>query len=285
MAQLQTLPRPDQPFHYPATVVEPTSRWIRVRFGGESGADSKRALLLRQYGPNRLPTYYFPQVDVRMDLLEPVPSTGRDADTAQWTVRAGGRIAASAASTPLTPPPTLAALAGYLTFTWNAMDAWFEEEEEVFVHARDPHHRVDALPGSRHVRVAIAGVTVAETRRPTLLFETSLPTRYYFPQEDVRLDLLEPSDTMTRCPFKGIASYWSVRAGDRLLRDIVWGYPEPILECPKIRGLLCFFSERVDLYVDGELQARPQTPWSITGSVPQSTDERRASNVHAEQDL
>src|SRR5438128_3465501 len=142
------------------------------------------------------------------------------------------------------------------------MNAWYEEYEELFVHARDPHKRVDVLASSRHVRVVIAGETVAETRRSHLLFETNLPTRYYIPREDVRLDLLDPTDQTTRCPYKGIASYWSVKIGDQVVRNVVWSYPDPIPECPKIKGLLCIFQERVDLYVDGALQPRPQTPWS-----------------------
>ena len=137
------------------------------------------------------------------------------------------------------------------------MDQWFEEDEEIFVHPRDPHTRVDALRSSRHVRVVMAGETVAETTRPVLLFETGLPTRYYIPPEDVRLDLLEPSGAGTRCPYKGVASYHSVRVGGELVADVVWHYPFPIPECPKIEGLLAFYNERVDLYVDGELQERP----------------------------
>jgi uncharacterized protein (DUF427 family) len=142
------------------------------------------------------------------------------------------------------------------------VDAWFEEDDEVFVHARDPYHRVDVLNSSRHVRVEIDGATVAASRRPRLLFETGLPTRYYLPKADVRMDLLEPTDTTTRCPYKGEAIYWSARIGGQLREDVVWSYPYPIPEIPKIEHLLAFFNERVDLYVDGELQVRPQTPWS-----------------------
>lgn len=268
MAESQTTQRPGDAYLLGGPVVEPTPRRVRVRFGGVTVADSKRALLLRQYGPGRhagdpfrLPTYYFPRADVRMELLKPAAPGPGDGDIARWTVRVGERIAAGAATMPLAPLPDRAALAGHLTFDWGAMDAWYEEEEEVFCHARDPYKRVDVLRSSRHIRVVIAGETVAETRRPALLFETSLPTRYYLPPEDVRTDLLEPSDTTSRCPHKGIARYWSARIGDQVARDVVWSYPEPIPECPKIRGLLCFFNEHVDLYVDGELQARPRTPW------------------------
>jgi uncharacterized protein (DUF427 family) len=259
MSQSQT---PQRALDTLATRVEPSPRWVRVKFGGQYVADSRRALLLIQYPPAGLPTYYVPQADVRMDLLEPPASDGQDGHIAYWTVRAGERAAERAAWAHLSPPPDLADLRGHITFKWDAMDGWYEEDEEVFVHARDPHKRVDVLASSRHVRVVIAGETIAETRRACLLFETGLPTRYYIPREDVRMDLLEPSNLKTRCPYKGIASYWSVTIGDHVARNGVWSYPDPIPECPKIKDLLCFYNERVDLYVDGELQTRPQTMWS-----------------------
>lgn len=266
MASAQASPQPDHGMFLVGPVVLPSPRWVRVRFGGTVVADSKRALLVRQYGPGQLPTYYFPPDDVRMDLLEP---SAPDSDTSRWSLRVGDRVAEGAASMPLAPPPDRAALAGYITFGWDAMDGWYEEEEEIFAHARDPFKRIDVLPSSRAVRVAINGVTVAETRRPALLFEEPLPPRYYLPAEDVRMDLLEPSATTTRCPYKGVASYWSVRVGGQLVEDVIWGYPEPIPECPKIKDLLCFFNERVDLYVDGEHQPRPWSPWSedVQGGV------------------
>jgi uncharacterized protein (DUF427 family) len=131
------------------------------------------------------------------------------------------------------------------------MDAWFEEDEQVFVHPRDPYTRVDTLHSSRHVRVEIDGVTMGETRRPMFLFETRLPTRYYIPKLDVRMDLLEPSESVTRCPYKGVARHWSAQVCDKLVTDIVWSYPAPIPECPKIENLLSFYNERVDLYIVG----------------------------------
>jgi uncharacterized protein (DUF427 family) len=142
------------------------------------------------------------------------------------------------------------------------MDAWFEEDEEVYVHPRDPHKRVDAIPSSRNVRIEVDGVEIANTNRPTLLFETGLPTRYYISRADVRLDLLEPTETMTQCPYKGRAQYWSIKTGEKVHKDFVWSYPFPIPECPKIEKLMAFFNERVDIYVDGELQERPKTQWS-----------------------
>jgi uncharacterized protein (DUF427 family) len=242
--------------------VEASQRWVRVKFGGEIIADSKRVMLLRQYGPGLLPTYCFPQADVRMDMRAPGSPELPVGGVAYWTLQVGERIADRAAWIYVDPPPDLVPLRDYVSFEWDKMDAWYEEEEEVFVHARDPYKRVDVMPSSRHVRVVIAGETVAETRRPSLLFETSLPTRYYIPRDDVRMELLEPTTFTTQCPYKGVATYWSARIADHIAKNIVWSYAEPIPECPKIRGLLCFFNERVDLYVDGELQTRPKTPWS-----------------------
>lgn len=240
---------------------EPTARWVRVKFGGLTIADSRRAMLLRQYGPGRLPTYYFPLEDVQPDALE--ESTAALVDGFEYrTLRSGDRVAPRGAWIFREPPPELAKLRGLASFDWNAMDGWYEEEEEVFVHARDPFKRVDVLASSRHVRVVINGETVAETQRPQLLFETLLPTRFYIPAEDVRMELLEPSSLRTRCPYKGIAGYWSVNAGGQRVEDIVWSYHETIPENPKIRDLLCFFNEHVDIYVDGELQRRPRSPWS-----------------------
>jgi uncharacterized protein (DUF427 family) len=200
-----------------------------------------------------------------MDLLEPTEKTTHcpyKGDASYWTVRVGERVSENAVWGYQDPIPERTDIKGYVAFYWNKMDAWFEEDEEVFVHARDPYKRVDVLLSSRHVRVVLAGETVADTHRPRLLFETSLPTRYYIPKLDVRMDLLEATDRTTRCPYKGQAVYWSVKVGDQVFEDIVWSYPTTIPECPKIADLLAFYNERADIYVDGELEERPKTHWS-----------------------
>jgi uncharacterized protein (DUF427 family) len=244
-------------------LVEPTPRWIRVRLGDELIADSRRALLHVQYGPaalprSVLPTYFLPAEDI-------VPGTLVDfsaqAGTTTWTVQAGGRRVEGAAWSHAEPPAPLEALAGMITFSWSDGLTWFEEDEPLFVHARDPHKRVDVAPSSRHVRVEVDGEVLAESRRPLLLFETSLPVRFYLPADDVQVELL-PSDTLSSCPYKGHASWWSARVGDRVVEDVAWSYPSPIPENPRIAGLLCFRNEWVDLDVDGERQERPVTPWS-----------------------
>ncbi len=133
----------------------------------------------------------------------------------------------------------------------------------IFVHPRDPYKRVDVVGSSRHVQVVLGGQTIADTRHARFLFETRLPTRYYIPAGDVRMDLLVPSDKITACPYKGQAHYHSAKIGDEVFPDIVWHYPEPIAECPKITGYLCFFNEMVDdILIDEVSQPRPVTPWS-----------------------
>ena len=142
------------------------------------------------------------------------------------------------------------------------MDAWFEEDEEVFTHPRDPYTRVDILSSTRHVRVEVDGVTIAESASPSLLFETGLPPRYYLPKTHVRLDLLTPTETVTHCPYKGQAGYWSVRAGDTVHENLAWSYRAPLPESQKVAGLIAFYNEKVELYRDGVLQERPSTKFS-----------------------
>jgi uncharacterized protein (DUF427 family) len=160
------------------------------------------------------------------------------------------------------PDSPLAQLRGLVRLDWGAMSEWLEEDEPVYTHPRDPYTRVDILASSRHVRVEVDGVTVAESRQPRILFETGLPPRYYIPLTDVRVDLLRPSETVTHCPYKGMASYWSVDAGHGVRPDLVWMYRTPLPESQKIAGLACFYDEKVDVFLDGERQQRPATKFS-----------------------
>jgi uncharacterized protein (DUF427 family) len=251
---------PRMPDH--RTEFAPSPRWVRVYFNDHLIGDSHQVMLLRESG--RLPVYYFPRKDVRTEYFEPSGTTGSDpkGTGVYWHVRVGGRQAEDAAYTFRSAPQGRPALEDYIAFQWNKMDAWFEEDEEVFVHARDPYCRVDVLQSSRHIKILIDGAIVAETSRPRLLFETGLPTRYYIPKQDTHMDLLERSDTVTHCPYKGEAHYYSVRIGGKLYRDLLWYYRYPVPECTKIQDLVCFFNEKVDLYEDGTLLPRPQSPWS-----------------------
>src|SRR5438105_7126518 len=186
--------------HWVATEASP--KRVRAVFAGHTIADSNRVLMLRE--AKHTPVYYFPMDDVRMDLL--VPSAHRTTcpfkgEASYWSVEVDGRRADDAVWGYEDPIPERADIKGHVAFYWDKLDHWFEEEDEVFVHPRDPYHRVDVLHSARHLRVVVGGETVAESTRPVLLFETGLPVRYYLPKLDVRLDLPTPTDTITHCPY------------------------------------------------------------------------------------
>jgi uncharacterized protein (DUF427 family) len=244
-------------------LVEPTPRWIRVRLDGDLIADSRRALLHVQYGPGQLPGSFLPTYFLPVDDVRPGVLTDREDDASGvtwWTVQGSHRRVERAAWMHRSPAEPLSALAGMVTFSWAHL-TWFEEDEALMAHARDPHKRVDVAPSSRQVRVELDGQLLAESTSPLLLFETTLPVRYYLSPEDVRVDLL-PSETVSICPYKGVARWWSARVGGQVLQDLVWSYPTPIAENPRIAGRMSFLNERVDLVVDGERLSRPVTPWS-----------------------
>jgi len=241
--------------------IETGAKRVRAYLGGEVVADTAHPVLVWEIP--YYPTYYFPLGDVRAEVLEAdggvahSPSRG---DGRTLTVRAGNKEVAGAALRYEDSP--IEELRDLIRLDWGAMDAWFEEDEEVFPHPRDPYTRVDILASSRHVRVEVEGVTVAESTSPRLLFETGLPARYYLPKTHVRLDLLIPTDTVTHCPYKGQAEWWSVRAGDSVHDDLAWSYRTPLPESQKIAGLVAFYNEKVDIYLDGELQERPSAKFS-----------------------
>lgn len=247
-----------------AVSVEASPRWVRATFNGETIVDSKHVMLLHERG--RVPVYYFPKEDVRFDLLEATDHSSHcphKGDAEYWTIRVGDRVAENAVWGYPQPIEGQEALASLVAFYWHQMDHWYEEDDEVYVHARDPYRRVDVLHSARHVQVKLNGELVADSTRPLLLFETGLPTRYYLPPQDVRLDLLRKSPTVTQCPYKGVATTWSADVDGKTYEDIAWSYPFPIPELPKIEGLICFYNENVDeLTIDGEAEAQPRTKWS-----------------------
>lgn len=240
--------------------VETSAKRVRAYLGGDLVADTTSPHLVWEIP--HYPAYYLPLSSVRVELKptgETKHSPSRGEGVLHDVVAAGGTAEGAALTYPDSPIEELRDL---VRFEFSAMDEWLEEDEPIYVHPRDPYKRVDVLGSSRHVRVALDGVTLAASSQPRILFETSLPPRYYLPLSDVRFDLLRPSDTQTHCPYKGTATYWSVEVNGKVHEDLVWIYRSPLPESQKIGGMACFFSERVDLYVDGELQAKPKTPWS-----------------------
>jgi uncharacterized protein (DUF427 family) len=253
----------DMPERRGLILFEDSPRRIRGILAGETVVDSTRVKLLHEHG--HLPIYYFPREDVRVDLLEPTDHHTRcpwKGEASYWSVLIGETVAENAVWGYPEPLDDAPPLADFVAFYWGKLDTWYEEDEEAIVHPRDPYHRVDVLRSSRHVVVRLGDSVLAESTRPLALFETGLPTRWYLPAEDVRMDLLEPSDKRTGCAYKGFASYWSVRVGEGFEEDLVWTYRAPRRGMEPITDLLCFFNERVDIEVDGLVEARPETQWS-----------------------
>jgi uncharacterized protein (DUF427 family) len=241
--------------------IERGAKRVRAYLGGEIVADTTKPLLVWEVP--YYPTYYFPAADVRLELLHGDGGTSHSpsrGDAQTFTVRTSSKEARGAAMQFAESP--IEQLREAVRLQWDAMDAWFEEDEEVFTHARDPHTRVDILASSRHVRVEIEGVAVAESTSPRLLFETGLPVRYYVPKTHVRMELMERGALVTHCPYKGAAESWGVRAGGRLHENVAWSYPAPLPESQKIAGLMAFYNEKVDLFIDGVRQERPKTHFS-----------------------
>ena len=244
--------------------IAPSPKRVKVVFNGTVIADSSKALVMHE---TRLaPIYYLPRDDVRMEHLERTehhthcPFKG---NAAYWTIRVGDKAAENAVWSYEQPLEEAAPIKGYMAFYWNRVDAWYEEDEEVFVHPRDPYVRIDILESHREVEVILGGRSIARSKRARFLFETGLPTRYYLPADDGDMSALTETATRTACPYKGTARYWTARIGDRVFEDVVWSYPEPTPESTNIKDMLCFYNEVVDeIRVDGEAQPRPQTKWS-----------------------
>ena len=258
---------------------EPTAKRVRAELAGRTVLDSRSARLV--WEPRRVvPSYAVPVADISAELVPvsaasiaddavglPLPEVSRRPvldpsipfevhSAAGETVRLRVGDASAAGFRPADGD-----LAGWVVVDFDGLDAWYEEDEPIVSHPRDPFHRIDVLASSRHVRLELDGELLAVTARPRLLFETLLPVRFYLPREDVRCEL-RPSATRTWCAYKGEASYWSVVLGETVVPDLVWSYPEPRLDAEPVRGLLAFFDERVDVVLDGARRDRPVTPWS-----------------------
>lgn len=240
--------------------VESNPKRIRGLIGGTTVVDSRRSTFVWEVP--YYPAWYFPIDDVAAELREnggTLRSPSRGEGT-RYDLHVDGRVVPDAAWRHLDSP--IDELRDLVRIEWDAIDAWFEEDVEVFVHPRSPYVRIDVLPTSRHVRVLVDGEVVADTRRASILYETGLPARYYVPKTDVRMELLTPTDSTTGCPYKGFASYWSVTVGGTTHDDLAWGYRTPLPESAGVAGLVCFYNERVDIEVDGERLERPRTKFS-----------------------
>jgi uncharacterized protein (DUF427 family) len=234
---------------------------MRAYAGDQLVVDSRSPSILHEHG--YLPVFYFPPDHVRTELLEPsdhVTTSPTKGTATYWHVRAGDRLVENAvwAYRDSGHRPDLSP---YLAFSYTAMDRWLEEDREIVGHARDPYHRVDAVPSSRHVRISKDGTVLAESIRPVVIFEAGLPARWYLPLEDVKA-ALTPSDLRTNCTYKGRARYFTVEGPDGPMPNLAWTYDEPQPEVAPVAGLVCFFNEQLDVDVDGERESGLWSPWA-----------------------
>ncbi|KAJ8503533.1 hypothetical protein ONZ45_g10782 [Pleurotus djamor] len=239
--------------------IEKVQKRVRVLFGGAYIVDTQAAKFV--WEKPYYPTYFFPHNALDEKYLRESLNAAQSTSKKVYDVVVGDRVA-EAAVTKYLHGSTTPELEGLLKVTFGAMDAWFEEDEQVFVHPKDPYKRVDVLPSSRHVRVEVNGVEVANTHSPLFLFETSLIVRTYIKKTDCRMDLLKPSDLTTQCPYKGTANYYHVQTpGNDTAENIVWWYQVPLPEVSLIKGYVSFYDEKVDVWVDGVKRERPTSPF------------------------
>jgi uncharacterized protein (DUF427 family) len=247
---------PDYPqMLVPVDHIEPVPRRIRALLAGEVVLDTTKALYVWEW-PN-YPQYYVPIADVNRELLVDEQHTERlHRGSAQLHgLRVGQIVRPSSARLYID-----GSVAGAVRFDWSALDAWFEEDEEVFVHPRNPYTRVDVIRSTRRVRIELDGALLAESSSPVMLFETGLPTRYYLNRTEVNFSHLVPTETVTACPYKGRTSgYWSVRVANSTYPDLAWTYHFPTRQVLPIAGLIAFYNEKVDITIDGERLPRPRS--------------------------
>lgn len=240
--------------------IEPAPRRVRGFLGSELVFDTIAARYVWEIP--YYPAYYVPLADVRVEFLrdENHPQKVQFGPSRLNSLIGGGQTYPSAAR--VFDGDGGGPLAGTVRFEWDPL-RWFEEDEPIYGHPRNPYTRADALRSHRHVRVELNGVPLADTRSPVLLFETGLPTRYYIDPTDIAFGHLEPSPTQTLCPYKGTTSgYWSVRVGDTVHADLAWTYHYPLPAVAPIAGLVAFYNEKLDITVDGAPLPRPRTQFS-----------------------
>jgi uncharacterized protein (DUF427 family) len=247
---------------------EPTAKRILVNLGDQVLCDTTSAMLV--WEPRRVvPMYAVPTEGFAGELVPadvpPLPDrlppflgpeqfAVHSCAGQAFSVVAGGRTATAAGFV-----PDDSDLGGRIVLDFGPFD-WVEEAEPVMGHPHDPFKRIDVLASDRHIVVSYGGQVLADSGRPMALYETYLPTRWYLPTDDVRLDLLTDSDTRSVCAYKGQARYLSLRSGEA--RDIAWSYPEPLHDALRVKDRISFYAERADHVIDGVEQERPLTPWS-----------------------
>jgi uncharacterized protein (DUF427 family) len=245
-------PASNYAFQSPAHKIlfEPDGRRLRAFVGDTLVLDTTGAHLLHETGI--LPVPYVPIADLDADLLERTDTTTHcpfKGDASYWSLRAGDDVRVDAVWAYEQPLESAPWLRGFAALYFDRVDRWLVEDEPLAGHLRDPYHRVDVHQSSRAVRVSVGEDLVAQTARPVLLFETSLPVRAYIPRGDLVAGHLAPSPTRTTCPYKGDATYWHVHAAGQRFPDAAWSYELPLAAAMKIAGYVCFAAEGVTVEV------------------------------------
>ncbi|KZV61645.1 DUF427-domain-containing protein [Peniophora sp. CONT] len=240
---------PNPPFP-PAGYSEDVFRRVRVLFGGQYVADAPQPKLVWEH--SWYPLYYFPKDTISHEYLKNASQSSNGKSTYDLVV---GDKKAEGAVTVFNEGD----FAGYVKINFSSADAWFEEDQRVYFHPKDPYKRVLVLPSSKHIRVEVDGVEVANTKSSQRLYETALPIRTYIPLKDVRVDLLTDASLVTSCPYKGDANYYDINLPSGKKEGLVWWYKHPTLESAPVAGHVAFYDEKVDVWVDGVKQERPKT--------------------------
>ena len=246
-----------------AVKIHQSPKRVRTAASGIVIADSSNVRLLRE--SFHTPVYYFPRNDVRIDeFLTPNDHATHcpfKSDARYWDMTVGERVIENAVWSYEDPWDECAPIKDMMAFYWNKMDVWFEDDEQVHVHPRDPMIRLDILTNRVPLKVVHGGEVLAEASEYLVLYETGLIPRYYIRRDDVAMDKLQPSATKTQCPYKGTAEYFSAPGDDGA--DLIWCYGDPLPEALRIKDYLCFFQERVDrLERGGEILPRPKNRWA-----------------------
>ncbi|MEM9746796.1 MAG: DUF427 domain-containing protein [Actinomycetota bacterium] len=214
-------------------------RRLRAVFNGETIADSENAMLLHE--TNIFPVVYLPVADVSMHVLTKTDRSTHcpyKGDASYWTITVGDRSEENAVWGYETPIESAAWLTGYVSIEFARADRWFDEDDEIFGHIRDPYHRVDARPTSRRYQVHLGDEVVADTTGAFVISETGASNRIYIPPADIRIEQFTASATTTHCPHKGDSTYWSHTESGTA--DVAWSYERPLEEASRVAGYWSF---------------------------------------------
>jgi len=226
---------------------------MRVIFNDEIIVDSREAKALHETG--QFMVLYFPRRDVKMELLNATDHQTKcphKGTASYWSVQVDKREAKNAVWSYEDPKDSVPFIRNYMAFYYNKMDDWFEDDEKVYEHLRNPYHGFEILPASNEVIVHSGEEVIAETSEPLILYETGLPPRYYMHPDEVKTEMLGQSEYITHCPYKGNSRHWHLKVNGETIDDAAWSMAKPIGEAKKIADYLCFYPNKVQVEVDGE---------------------------------